>query len=31
MGLIKNIFGAILGVIGGVLKAIFGIFGIGKQ
>jgi hypothetical protein len=31
MGLIKNIFGAIFGVVGGVFKAIFGIFGLGKQ
>jgi hypothetical protein len=31
MGLVKNIFGAIFGVIGGVFKAVLGIFGIGKQ
>jgi predicted lipid-binding transport protein (Tim44 family) len=31
MGLIKNIFGAIFGVIGGAFKGILGLFGIGKS
>lgn len=31
MGLVKNIFAAIFGIIGSVLKGILGVFGIGKK
>jgi len=31
MGFIKTIFGSIFGLIGGLFKAIVGIFGIGKK
>jgi predicted lipid-binding transport protein (Tim44 family) len=31
MGLIKNIFGAVFGLLGGIFKGVLGVFGIGKK